>query len=57
MISLICGIFKHTRTEKTLTVARSSGKGDEMGESGQKVQTFSHKIISPGCDVQHGNYS
>lgn len=29
-----------------------------MGEGGQRAQTFSCKINeSPGCNVQHGNWS
>ena len=30
----------------------------EMGEDGQKVQTFSYKITNFwGCNIQHGDYS
>ena len=32
--------------------------GDEMGEGGQNLQTFSYKINkSWGCNIQHGDSS
>lgn len=42
--------------EKRLVVATGEGRGErEMGEGGEKIQTFRYEIVkSWGCNVEHG---
>ena len=68
--SLTCGILRRKKKKKKLSSQIQitdwwlmDGWGleaavSERGKEGQNVQTSTHHISqSPGCKIQHGNYS